>query len=493
MAGQHDAALRAVRSDLAAIPHDVSHSAVKPPDIRTIYAPDSHKAALDSDRVLVVGGRGSGKSFWAAALADPTARAELAQFYPSLNLDRFDVKLGFTGEDLQAAVPSPSLVRQQLDRGASAETIWRSVLLMALRSHFTQRLPDTYAELIPFVASNIEIAETALREADTKLTQDRRVLILVFDALDRLDDNWGRVRQLLKDLLRLGQQVRAYKSIRLKVFLRPDQAEDNASFSFADASKLKAQRVELSWSVTDLYGVAFTYLGNTPAANQGFRRIAESKRYTFKQSAQGVWRAEGDWLHRTDSQRALFNIIAGEFMGSDRRRGRTYSWLPTHLADANGQASPRVFLTALQRAAEHDPIPVSRAIDHLGLREGVRFASQVRLNQLEEDYPWVRAALAALHGKEVPCDRNVFLRAWSASGAIKTVRAAAKSSGRLPPVELEASGQSEEEHLLEALARLGVVEARSGSRVNVPDIYRVEARLKRRGGVKPPISPRRAN
>ena len=41
-----------------------------------------------------------------------------------------------------------------------------------------------------------------------------------------------------------------------------------------------------------------------------------------------------------------------------------------------------------------------------------------------------------------------------------------------------------------ALMGIGVIEKRSESRINVPDIFRVAAKLKRRGGVRVP--PRRA-
>jgi hypothetical protein len=40
--------------------------------------------------------------------------------------------------------------------------------------------------------------------------------------------------------------------------------------------------------------------------------------------------------------------------------------------------------------------------------------------------------------------------------------------------------------LLESLKTIGVVEERSGDRINMPDLFRVAAKIKRRGGVRPP-------
>ena len=42
-----------------------------------MYAPPAHEVALAFDRPLVVGGRGTGKSYWAAALCHAEARKRL--------------------------------------------------------------------------------------------------------------------------------------------------------------------------------------------------------------------------------------------------------------------------------------------------------------------------------------------------------------------------------------------------------------------------------
>ena len=89
-------------------------------------------------------------------------------------------------------------------------------------------------------------------------------------------------------------------------------------------------------------------------------------------------------------QKRIFDKIAGQFMGNDAT-GRTYSWVPLHLADANDETTPRVFLKALREAAHHEPTPADRSIDHLGIKVGVQKASEARLLELQEDYrgsPW---------------------------------------------------------------------------------------------------------
>jgi hypothetical protein len=125
-------------------------------------------------------------------------------------------------------------------------------------------------------------------------------------------------------------------------------------------------------------------------------------------------------------------------------------------------------------------------IDHTGIRAGVQDASEVRVRQLKEDYDWIDDVLGALEGLEVPCEPTMFIRRWKDRNTIATIRAGSTSRPSLLPLELQNIRTNPEAALLKALSNIGVVEFRTEKRINVPDIFRVEARIKRRGGVRPP-------
>lgn len=161
--------------------------------------------------------------------------------------------------------------------------------------------------------------------------------------------------------------------------MRTDQAKDEVLFRFPDASKMRAARVELAWHATELYGLLFGTLRRS-RAEVAFARLVEI--------ALGRG-ANVENIEDPDQQMAVFKHLAGEFMGSDRRRGRTYTWVIDHLADAFHETTPRSFLITLQRAANTRTRPAATVIDHYGIREGVQQASEVRVNQLQEDYPWI--------------------------------------------------------------------------------------------------------
>lgn len=458
-----------------------------PPKPDQIYAPPGHDVALDPDRPVVVGARGMGKSFWAGAYASADARLALAKLYTKLNLDKIGAVPGFTGE-LQADAPSPKVIAQLLSAGYKPEAIWRAVLRLGVGSVVDGMTGlKTWKERLQFV-EDVEATETALLQADAQLGSQGRRIVFVFDALDKLADNWPQIRELTRSILRTALECRIFRGIRVKIFIRPDQYDDENVFNFPDASKLKAQSVRLEWNRRDLYGLLFTRLARSAESGLDFQRVLELTNNSL-QTVAGLATLPPTLREDEISQEKLFDLLAGKYMGADHRKGRTYTWLTNHLMDAKGEVSPRSFLGTLQEAASALPAPKRSVVDPAGLRAGIQSASQVRLNQLLEDYQWVELALAPLADQRVPCDPTDFESRWREARTVAKIKEAVSRRRYLGPVELEGRKSALESALLGALIRLGVIERRQDGRINMPDIYRVAAKLSRKGGV--PLRKRR--
>ena len=155
-----------------------------------------------------------------------------------------------------------------------------------------------------------------------------------------------------------------------------------------------------------------------------------------------------------------------------------------HLSDAAKTCSPRTFLTAWKAAAEHGQLPSERAVDHLGLIDGVRKASTHRLTELREDYPWVDLALVALRGQFVPILRDDLFKVWKQENVLELIKREAGNEPKKAPIGLLET--AEPLTLLSAMKSIAVMEERSNGKINVPDIFRVEAGIKRKGGVAVP-------
>jgi hypothetical protein len=188
---------------------------------------------------------------------------------------------------------------------------------------------------------------------------------------------------------------------------------------------------------------------------------------------------------RSDSnaQRIVFHAMTGEWMGRDRRRGFPYTWLPNHLGDARRQVSPRSFLAALRYAALDDPRPDQEyALHYESIKKGVQEASKIRVQEIEEDYPWVRRLLGSLTGISVPCSFDEIKEIWVQSRVLEELKDLIGAAAvRLPPSRIEKGPDG----VLEDLIALGIVERIGDGRINLPDVYRVGYGIGRRGGVKP--------
>jgi hypothetical protein len=259
---------------------------------------------------------------------------------------------------------------------------------------------------------------------------------------------------------------------------------DDKIWHFAESSKLLLAKVELKWSPQDLYCLVMQQLANS--------RVGEDLRsHSLDLRWQPVDNVYPVPVRLASGQvqllRSMVEALAGPWMGKDKKRGYTFTWIPTHLSDAQGRLSPRSILLAFQRAAEWTesnrpdyPLP----LHYEGLHAGVVDASTNRVNELREDYPWVPPLLDALHGTSVPLTVNDLLTRWTEPVRSETLHAA-REWQRLPPRRYSLT-PSDPQALLADLVSLAVLYETSDARYNMPDIFRVGFGIKRRGGVKPP-------
>ena len=449
-----------------------------------VFTPESHRSVLDPGRQLVVGNRGMGKSLWTHALLDPVVRAEVAEAYGQPLLAACEVVIGFNGSDKPLDVaPTREAISRALGNGYSPDEIWRAVIFRAMQRAVGQPESMHLDTSLERLKTSPMLFEESFASADDLLSKSGRTLLVIFDALDRLADDWQTIRSLTSGLLRRALALRSFRSVRAKIFIRPDQYADPTIFQFPDGSKLKNDHVDLSWKPHELFGLLFFELLRNPTSKESLQFVAN------RIGASGALRlSSANNRSAIEDQVSLVNALAGPYMGTDARRGRVYTWVPLHLSDAKNTCSPRTFLTAWQKAADHEPAPRNRAVDHLGLIEGVRRASSARLEELREDYRWIDAALDALRGLFVPIGRAELLDVWQSSKVVQQITNQAISNHWLAPVELE-TGTDAPAALLAAMISIAVMEERANGKINVPDIFRVEAGIKRRGGV---AVPRRA-
>ena len=477
------------RSVLAQLPDVAAQESLEPPSLERIYVPMGHQKALSLDASIVVGMRGAGKSLWTAVLSSPEHRAFVANLIQSPALANVEVRVGFGLDTSNKHFPSEEVLKSLVAERHEPLSIWRAVVLRHALQVLDTPLPfpHDWQGAVTWIEKHAQEVGAYFSECDQKLQAEGKTLLILFDALDRLAGTWDAVRGLMSSALQLGLQCRSFRAIRLKLFLRPDMEEDEDVWLFRDSSKLRHSKVELTWPKADLYGLILMYLANSPIHSAEFRRIVTESIGIKWVESNGVFPPPRGLTTDDKKLRSVIEAIAGEWMGLSTKRGFTYTWIPTHLADAAGRISPRSFLLAFKRAAEYTqdrhPDHVN-ALHYEAIHQGVTAASEIRIGEIKEDYPWVKPLLEAARGLTVPCEEQELTRQWTAERILEVDQA----TDKLPPRRFSTDPyrSRSREALIDDLVELAVLYRTDDRRLNMPDIFRVGFGIKRKGGVKPP-------
>ncbi|WP_339076663.1 hypothetical protein QQM41_06835 [Acetobacter sp. AC2005] len=457
--------------------------------LRDIFAPTSHSKALDPATTLVLGARGAGKSFWASVLYNPDTRRLAAEFYPRLGIDRLQVQIGFGG--VSRAGVSRNVIDTLVPQGQEKTTaglFWQAVIAGAALTVTEPNQRHSPKEMLNRLADPQDWADT-MAEIDDKLAERGETLLIVFDALDTISEDWRRLSRIIDALMASVWSLRGFNAIRAKLFMRADQLSE-LTLRFVELSKLRSGAAKLSWKQADLYGLMFARLAFDEKAKKAFGRLLEANslgKLPGKQEELRTWKLSSD----ESQQEKLFVAMAGYFMGAGPRKGKTFDWPYNHLADGIGDVTPRSFLILMQNAAERSQSRDAGTLILLPqtIRDGLRAASKVRIEQLNTEYPWIKRVLQPLAGLRVPAEPQVLFDAWAENATVEAAKKIAQREHALPPVQPDSSQNSDqsnqESDLADRLMMMGVLTSRPDGRYDMPDLFRIGAALLKKGGVPP--------
>jgi hypothetical protein len=184
-------------------------------------------------------------------------------------------------------------------------------------------------------------------------------------------------------------------------------------------------------------------------------------------------------LQKESDAKPLIEKIAGQFMGANSKKGRTFSWLLTHVRDGNGHAIPRALVRLIEESATQererplanynrllDPRSIRRALDEVSKE----YVLQVNTHEL----PWLPGVQRRLKEHGVPMDRrqieNLLNIDWDRpwNDDQPNIRPPAENASQLTDLLLE----------------IGVLGSRPNNRVDVPDLFLAGLGLTRKGGVR---------
>ena len=425
------------RTALAQLPEGTSHA--ENPDIAQVYLPPSHVKAMNPDNMLVTGMRGAGKTFWWTALQEREVRHLVYQTNRgSMLSEDTEVRTGFGVRPAPDGYPDKDVIRRLLHARAEPRTIWRTVQAWQLAStDHPIRDQESWEARLNYVDQEPEEIATLFLERDNEFNDKNTHFLFLFDALDRCSDDWEDMYRLIRGLMQTALDMRSYRRLRVKMFLRSDQVDETQIANFPDASKVLSSSVELSWPTSELYGLFWHSLVNGNQAEEFREFVGCENLGAIDVGGKELFQVPRRLISNVDVQREKFHDISGPFMGRNRRRGFPYTWIPNHLGDASGRVSPRSFLRALRTAAEDtaERYPEHEYTLHYeGIKRGVQVASEIRVAEVKEGYPWVDEILKCLVGLTVPCRFEEIEERWNESRVLDHLAENVEGNAlKLPP------------------------------------------------------------
>lgn len=477
-------AIKQLRESLASFDASVSHTVTGQdrPKVSEIYAPEHHAGALDPHEPIVLGARGSGKSFWAGVLGNKDTLEAASKEYPRLGLEKLEVQFGFIGQEGNGSVSREiidSLVPEGMEK-QRAPLLWRAVVMRAVQAALDpqEKLPRVKKLLEDY--HDPEDWEEECQRLDGLLFQKKRTALILFDALDALAYEHDRLRDLLDALLRVTWSMRSYQAIRLKLFLRDDQIS-RLGLKFVELPKLIAGATRLNWHGIDLYGMLYARLASY--SNNQLPLDYLLKEADLPPVFKALGRGKVLSVDKV-AQAKLFTRLAGQYMGQGHKKGKTYDWPLNHLSDGLDEVTPRSFLALMIHAAKHLPPPENTVLSAEGIRHGLREASKIRVEQLALEFPWIRRVLAPLARLLAPCYADQIKNRWDETETQQAIRKLRDTQHFMLPFSSSDEDEAGNE-LLDTLKTIGVLKERDDGRYDMPDLFRVAARLLKKGGVSP--------
>lgn len=491
MALTHEARLRLLEllQNLGAGVAD-AHSYDPATQRRTLFPIPEHLRAIEPEVVLVIGDRGAGKTHLKDVLKDVRLRETLARYVPRMRManEAADWEEAWP---LGKEGPEPGTWREFVashrERPEDISDLWLALLVRRLERHLPPdgkvadlsgiraTRPDEI--LHAFRVSRADFIH-ALDSLDRELETSRRWLVASYDELDTVSLDWASLGAVVSGLINLWVTfARRWQRLRPKIFMRTDFYRHNRGVSGADVAKLAANRVELSWSNRNLYGVLIKHIVNrSEDLHAHFAGKVELR--------QDPELALLPILTKDEDARPFVERLAHRYMGANPKKGVTFSWMLDKLRDGNGRVVPRSLIQLIERAAAEAITDMratgSHLLEHVALRRALDIVSTDFVEgAARHEFPWLPSLKRRLaEDPQVP---------WTGREVARMIgRDFDGDWGWVPgadgPEPIRPPGRDVAE-VLENLVQLGILTLRGDGSYNVPDLYLHGLGLRRKGGV----------
>ena len=457
------------------------HEFLNEDDLRKRFYPrKDYKFIFESDRFLILGEKGVGKTTLFTVLSYPSYAKHLAK-YCGVGINDYNATHWIKGLDNSSSFPTTNNF-SMLNRHnfSQLKNYWMCLLVRCIakddyiKSNCETKLikkviqcdiPDLNAISRDF--SFIEKLETWLTDVQLFCESQGKKINIIYDYLDLLIPDASFRGELIAALISFWFiNLNRYRNIRSKIFLRQDIFDREVESSLTDKLKIKNYSVAIKWEYDQLLNIIWKRMLEESSDVEMFFRECLKDKYVLlsnKTDPLGyipLFDKEANWM--------LLDNFFGKYMGSNNK-AFPYNWITYHLSDTNDNISPRsiIMLFALTaREQLDDNSKTDWLIRPYNMEKCMAKVSEARLQDLKEEYPSFLNIFNQLkeHEQYFPVEDT-----------------------RLKETLLMIQGEEGVQKTIERLMEIGVLKSykrkakNNANRYHIPDIYLLGLGLTRKG------------
>lgn len=468
-------------------------------DIRSFLQIKQYQELQDPSKFLVVGGRGAGKTRVFKTFISENGFEHVIGSATLFNMPNYRNTKIIEGYSADTADFPGQNILNKLSSDKETSAFWVGSIVLELLTCFSgdeeaMRIMADYfppdelncllqknilkspSQWIGFYKSNMEAWENFLDDIDRLLLQRDQWIIIAYDQIDRISTKQDILYSYIRTLVSYWFSVsNRWRRLKCKIFIRSD-LRNAESMHFPDASKLNSRQIDLSWDTLSLYRLLLRRLANLDGNEEMLSYLSKIPDLVIGDNDIGY----SPTLDKNKIKAFIVQLI-GRYMGTSPKKGDSYSWVPNHLQDANGDLAPRSFLKCFACAAntmlkpENQQLlfqlPTDALLSPSSIQGAVQEVSADRVEELKEDFPWIINLKTFLEHGTLLMPHQDFQERIE-----KFLKAHAKD-------DVPANSVTEMENLLSSL---GIIIIGTDDRINMPEIYLHGFGLKRKGGLRRP-------